>query len=148
MRKYRDADDVKATLAKKILGAVDEAVWVLLVDDGYIDEVLGSEPDAWERLMMRYRTLRSLRGRSQLPVVRREQPPDALADTLALILVDRIGRTPAVQRFRERAAWRRAGAGGRLGLDRGDERPGDRGLSGAAVAPRYTEGSGVHLSLA
>jgi hypothetical protein len=64
MQKYRDADDVKATLAKKIRGAVDEAVWVLLVDDGYIDEVLGSEPDTWERLMTRYRTLRSLRGRS------------------------------------------------------------------------------------
>jgi hypothetical protein len=114
MRKiYHSEEDIKAEVEKKLGKKVNEVIWDILKEDGYIEEVLGGYENAFNLLLRRYRRQEKvylegakagvgIYGAQRLfPPPKKEDSPIPQADiVLSKLLAAKVSKLPFVKQFR------------------------------------------------
>jgi len=104
---FKDEAELKKWVAAKIGRPVDDRIWDLIVEDGYVGQALNPDP-MWrdvEGLLKRYRKLENLIEGYRKPAAREPRevrlPPDRRLIALSEILAAEASRLPEVLRFRQ-----------------------------------------------
>ncbi|HHY35949.1 MAG TPA: hypothetical protein GX510_10060 [Firmicutes bacterium] len=99
---FRNEEELKNWVSVQIAGPIDERIWALCKEDGFIDEALNPEFRNVKGLLKRYRDLENLKA-DRRPTERkpRQIPPDKRLATLSEIIAIEAARLPEVVRFRE-----------------------------------------------